>query len=433
MATVNFQIVGKTDKANIYLYVSVKRGQVFKKNTGYTINKADWSKANNRPKQTIAELKKLKTSLDILETTIYTNLNTAIDKNEIITADWLQTQLNKIQNRETKTEINTNLFLNYFQIYIDRLPNKVNNKGYKGVSERTISKLKAVKKLMTEFETTRKKKILIKDIEHNFQNELIEYLSLKKYSANYIGSIIKTIKTVCLDAKINEIETSPNLDRVKSFKETIDIITLSFKELNTINKTALKTDYLDNARDWFIIGCYIGQRVSDLLKLTAENIVTIGQQEFIELTQIKTKKKIVIPIHPIVKDILNKRNGEFPRNISDQKFNKYIKEVAKISGITEVIKGNLINAETNRKEKGQFEKWQLITSHTCRRSFATNYYGDIPTPLLISITGHSTETQFLEYIGKTSTEQAIQLAEYWTKGILQAQKKPIMNVIKKAN
>jgi len=203
--------------------------------------------------------------------------------------------------------------------------------------------------------------------------------------------------------------------------------------LNTINKTALKTDYLDNARDWFIIGCYIGQRVSDLLKLTAENIVTIGQQEFIELTQSKTKKKIVIPIHPIVKDILNKRNGEFPRNISDQKFNKYIKEVAKISGITEVIKGNLINAETNRKEKGQFEKWQLITSHTCRRSFATNYYGDIPTPLLISITGHSTETQFLEYIGKTSTEQAIQLAEYWTKGILKAQNKPIMNVIKKAN
>jgi len=92
-----------------------------------------------------------------------------------------------------------------------------------------------------------------------------------------------------------------------------------------------------------------------------------------------------------------------------------------------------MNPETKRKEYGTFPKWELVTSHICRRSFATNYYGEIPTPLLISVTGHSTETQFLEYIGKTSTEQAIQLAEYWTQGILKAQKKPVLTVIKKAN
>ena len=60
-----------------------------------------------------------------------------------------------------------------------------------------------------------------------------------------------------------------------------------------------------------------------------------------------------------------------------------------------------------------FEKWELVTSHIGRRSFATNNYGRIPTSLLINVTGHSTETMFLEYIGKTVTEKAIQLAEYF--------------------
>lgn len=433
MATISFQLIGNTDYKSIYITLSMGRNETYKKNTGYKIKAEDWSKDKNRPKQTLSELKNLKTGLDNLQTSIYKNLNNAIDKNETINGDWLQSQLNKIQNKTNKTEINENLFLNYFQIYIDKLPNKV-TKGYRGVSANTISKLNSVKNLITEYETTQKKKLFIKDIEHTFQTEFVDYLAYKKnYSTNYIGSIIKVVKTVCLDAKINGIEVNPFLDRIKSFKESIEIITLSFHELEKINNTHFNNDYLSNARDWFIIGCYIGQRVSDLLNLTHENIICRSGKELIELTQSKTKKRIVIPIHPIVKDILNKRNGNFPRKISDQKFNKYIKEVAKLSGITEIIEGKINNPETNRKEKGKFEKWQLITSHTCRRSFATNYYGDIPTPLLISITGHSTENQFLEYIRKSETDNALQIAEYWTQGILKAQKKPVLTVIKKAN
>ena len=66
-----------------------------------------------------------------------------------------------------------------------------------------------------------------------------------------------------------------------------------------------------------------------------------------------------------------------------------------------------------RKESGIYPKYELITSQVGRRSFATNNYGKIPTPLLMNVTGHSTETMFLEYIGKTATDKAIQLAEYF--------------------
>lgn len=85
-----------------------------------------------------------------------------------------------------------------------------------------------------------------------------------------------------------------------------------------------------------------------------------------------------------------------------------------------------------RKEFGRFPKHELISSHVCRKSFASNFYGDIPTALLISITAHATEQQFLEYIGKTSNDYAIQLAEYWSKESLKAKKEPQMTVLKEA-
>ncbi len=98
-------------------------------------------------------------------------------------------------------------------------------------------------------------------------------------------------------------------------------------------------------------------------------------------------------------------------------FNLLIKDVCFYAGLTEVIAGARIDKDTNRKEEGEFQKFKLITSHICRRSFATNHYGDIPTPYLLNITGHSTEREFLNYIGKTSIDYADQMASYWEKQI----------------
>lgn len=51
----------------------------------------------------------------------------------------------------------------------------------------------------------------------------------------------------------------------------------------------------------------------------------------------------------------------------------------------------------------------------------------------MSATGHATEKKFLIYIGKSATDQAQQLAEYWTKEALQAKKETQLTVVKKAN
>ena len=138
----------------------------------------------------------------------------------------------------------------------------------------------------------------------------------------------------------------------------------------------------------------------------------------IEFTQKKTGKIMTIPLSSKVIEILNKRNGEFPHPISDQKYNQYIKEVCKLVGINEKVKGSKkLETETDskkyRKQSGTYEKWELVTSHIGRRSFATNYYGKIPTSFLIYVTGHSTEEMFLSYIGKSNKDIAMELTNYF--------------------
>ena len=90
----------------------------------------------------------------------------------------------------------------------------------------------------------------------------------------------------------------------------------------------------------------------------------------------------------------------FPYPTHDQKLNKHIKQVCELAGLTEPMNGKLLDLETNRKLSGVYPKHQLITSHCFRRSFATNYYKKIPTPVLMTITGHSKESIFLRYINK---------------------------------
>ena len=78
----------------------------------------------------------------------------------------------------------------------------------------------------------------------------------------------------------------------------------------------------------------------------------------------------------------------------------HIKQICKIAGITKRVTGYKMHANPRRKLKGVFKKYELITAHDLRRSFATNYYSKVETPILMRITRHKKESTFLEYIGE---------------------------------
>lgn len=443
MATVTFLLQSSSNPANIYVRLSIDRKNVYKRKTGYVINQSNWSTETSLPKQNEVENKQLRIDLKKLSTEIENRLNAATSSGEEITGEWLQLQIDNITNKPKKTDVDR--LTNYIQSYIENLPFKERPNNKQGVSRGTVQKYTTLKHKIEDFEKFKKKQFYIKDINTKFRNDLIMYLrNVDKLNNNSAGRYIKFLKTVCFDAKNNGIETHEQLKQIKGYTEEADKVFLSVDELEKIDKTIFLRPALENAKNWLMIGCYTGQRVSDLLKMTKENIVKRGEVELIELKQVKTNKRVSIPVLPETKEILNRNNGEFPSKISAQKFNNHLKDLCKLAGLNEPTEGAILvdldeGNETIkkgehkwRKQFGTFPKHDLITSHVCRRSFATNFYGNMPTPLIMSITGHSTEAQFLEYIGKSEDDSALQFLEYYMKQAQMNKKEPQMTVLKEA-
>ncbi|OFZ01848.1 MAG: hypothetical protein A3K10_00970, partial [Bacteroidetes bacterium RIFCSPLOWO2_12_FULL_31_6] len=277
----------------------------------------------------------------------------------------------------------------------------------------SIMKFNTIKTKVEAMELVLDKPILISDINENFKTEFVNYYKLKKYNTNTIQRELSFIKTFCRHARSNGLETSTQLDSLILQKAKVEKIYLTFAELEQIEKAKIKNEALKNAREWLIISCFTGQRVSDFLKFTKDMIRIEDGVKLIEFTQKKTGKIMSVAVHPKVQQILDKNNGNFPYTISDQRYNEHIKDVCKEAKLTTKVQGGKLNPETNRKVSGIYPKHELVSSHIGRRSYATNYYGKIPTPLLMNVTGHSSEAMFLEYIGKTQTQQAKDLANYY--------------------
>lgn len=435
MASVKFLVQTTTNPAHIYLRLSLSKTDSVKRKTGYVIDPKLWSKKTGWPKQKVAEGKNTKSDLEELEKAILTGLNEATNKGLEITGEWLQDQINRYHGKITNED--EERLLNCIQAYIDALPTMKQPNGSKGVSLNTIKKYRAFKGKIEAFEKYRGKNISVRDVSTKLAEELDSYfLNVDKLKGSTAGKYIKVLKTVATWANnVKGIQAHKSLKGIKGYSEKATKVFLNFDELEKIEKAVYKRKALDNARNWLIIGCYIGQRVSDLLSLNEDNLVARNGVELIELVQQKTGKRVAIPLHEKVKAILAKNNGKFPHKTSDVKFNLHLKDVCELAGITEPVEGGkmITNKVTGitRKQIGIFPKYQLVTSHICRRSFATNFYGDIPTSILINITAHSTEKQFREYIGKASDDYAMQLAEYWNKAQLMAKKTPQLTVLGK--
>jgi len=421
MATVKFLLQSNSDSAPVYCRFTNGRALNIKVKTGLVCDAEKWSKTKGSPIPKNEATKKLKSQLENLSTVIGETFNSDNSRGISIDKFWLQ---NVIDNNFDRRPADDSEYLTSIaQHYIESLPFKVSDNGQKvGVTPATVGKYKNILKLILEFEQTHKKRYLVKDVDTKFRTAFIHYLTNeKKITSNTVGRYLKFIKTFVLDARKRGIEISPQIESFKGYTIKTPKVILTFDELEIIKQQQFTHDRLNTARDWLLIGCYTGQRVSDLLRMNKGMIQKIEGFKFIELTQVKTKKTVQIPIHDEVANILKRYNGNFPpiftanQSSNSAQFNGYLKTICKQAGLTDLTEGYLRNDETKDYESGTFEKWRLITSHTCRRSFATNFYGleQYPTPLLMNITAHSTEKQFLDYIGKKPIEYSLQLAKIW--------------------
>ncbi|HIC8806660.1 tyrosine-type recombinase/integrase [Elizabethkingia anophelis] len=338
------------------------------------------------------------------------------DVPEINVKEWLELiiepQKTKILNDSYPEDV-----ISFIDIYIKL---KKDN-----VAESTIKKANVVKNLLSRYIDDRKiknkafKKLKFKDLDSAFRFDFEKYCMNEQYKISTTYRNLKFLKMISKVAGENDIEVHKHIEGwkfeiEKATKNVPKSIYLTFEELDKIETTIMPHDYLENAKDWLIIACYTGQRVSDYLRFTAEMIIEDSDgQKYIEFTQKKTNTRMQIPLLKKVQEILNKRNGDFPRHISDVKLNVYIKEVCKIAEISDIVyNGKVVTVEKEDKTKitrkvfAEYPKYELVSSHIGRKSFASNFYEKIPTAYLLNFTGHKTEKQLLIYINKTEIEKA---------------------------
>lgn len=411
MASIKFRIrKGAKDPASIKVIVSNGRNNYVEINTGYSIDKNEWSFSKCTPKQNSSNAKRIKGKLLKLEESLLNEINRSLDENETINKLWVKTCLDKHFGRKSNTEILEKNVEHINESLKNQIQHIINTAGTRqikgsnriGLSKGRLQNYNSFLKIIKEYEQYIGKTVFLKDLTSAFVENFKQWLlDFKEYSVNYAGKQLGNLRAVARDAKKRGYTVHEHIDHIETFAETNSdrqIVTLSPNELEQIQKTDMQSKHLKNAKKWLLLGCEIGQRGGDLLELTENKVRYLDEQPVIDLVQQKTKKEVTIPISSdyVKENILN----DFPHKISQQKLNKYIKEVCKEAKIDSLEEGKLLDKEINRKVAGKYPKYKLVTTHSFRRSFATNYYKKVPTPVLMAITGHSKESVFLNYINR---------------------------------
>ena len=175
----------------------------------------------------------------------------------------------------------------------------------------------------------------------------------------------------------------------------------SFRSKKVLKLRKNKIETLERVRDMFVLGCNLGQRYSDLVRISPENFKN-GQ---FSIVQQKTGNKCFVPINSLSIDsritfaILEKYGYHSPYSGDINNYNTYLHELLRHIGedfMEEVYIDNKINRVIMRETK---RRYQLIPSHSARRSFATiNTLRNVPRSKILRATGHSSEKAFVRYI-----------------------------------
>ncbi len=336
----------------------------------------------------------------------------------IIPPTYLKENLDKYFTKTTKDEReehNQKSFWGYYNQFLTRMNNGTRVHLSKGtpMAPKTIFQFENLKRHLDNYQKAKKIKIEFDKIDLTFYNDFVEYLTTKlKLAPNTIGKLITNLKVFLREAfdegiTTNNIFANRRFRSNSSLADTIYLTPLEIKEISNLDlKTNLK---LDRVRDMFIIGCYTGLRFSDIVNIKPEHI----NDGMIEITQVKTKEKVAIPMTKEVERLLSKYNNSLHK-ISNQKFNDYLYEVVKKceSLEIEVTKKTIQGGKQIAIKK---PKYEFVSSHTARRSFATNEYmaKGLSVHDIMSITGHKTEKSFYKYIRQTPKENAERVKIIW--------------------
>jgi integrase len=406
MVRINFNLRETTPGKLTPIRVLVRwSGHTLKYSSGERIDPRNWSDTTQRAKKNLTGNSDLNMRL--------TNVQQGIEKAYRATRERLERIPTSQELREAiDAEVNgtdagvTPDLITFIQEFIERSRNRINPANGKQMAVQTIKNYHTTLSHLREFLKHKRGRIEFTQIDLVFYDRLNAFLSKEKGLAlNTVGKTIQTLKAFIRAAEEAGIEVNPvyRTKRFKTPRELTDKVYLTEEELNELYHLDLSNDQrLERVRDLFLIGAWTGLRFSDFTTVKPEHI----QDDSLRIRTQKTGQVVEIPLHPTVRAIIAKYNGNLPRAISNQKMNDYLKEITvQIQSLQyPVMLTATVAGERKTTTKRKFE---LITTHTARRSFATNLYkAGCPARSIMAITCHQTEAAFRAYIRLNGEEHA---------------------------
>ena len=302
-------------------------------------------------------------------------------------------------------------FMQFIERFVEegRAGRRLNAKSSR-YSPFTLAGYLKLKRLLENFSDATGQPINYPAYSLDFYNAFKGWLTGRGLTLNYVGSLMKDLKVMLKQAHADGLHTNTIFQHkdFKKFSEEVDSIYLTETDLTRLYDLNLtNTPGLDKARDLFLIGCYTGLRFSDFMHLRPENI----KGRILTRNTLKTSERVSVPLNSKVLAIVAKYNGVPPRPISNQRLNDHLKELCQRAGLTERVEVSKTRGGSN--ETRYPEKWELVGTHTARRSFATNaYLAKVPPVAIMKITGHRSEKMLLRYIKISSQENAVMLLDH---------------------
>lgn len=403
MPSFSYRIKSKDDKqVSIYISFRPQNSKSVFSRTGFTIHPSQWSSAKKRAKPISPEAKNLNNKLSELEIFLADQLNEDINLGVDITNKWLKKQIDRFNNKVPTTDLS--YLLNLMDDQIGNLHLKKAKDGSMGLKKNTVKGYKDFREVLVKYEMHIDSKIKVNEFGKEEFDGFIKWLSEdKNYAKSEIGRKIKRLKGLLKYGAGKGLKLGMSLeaiDKEYSYKTKKYINVISEDEFFKILNLKGLPPYIENVRRWLLIGLNIGQRISDLQKIIKQDVrYDSDGVALIDVVQVKGEEPVTVPI--ILNPVIDILKHKFPYPISDQKFNKYMKEVCKKAGIDQIVKGYKMNPTTMRKELVEAPKYELLASHDMRRSFATYHFDKgVSVNLIMKITGHKRESTFYEYIGR---------------------------------
>ena len=407
-----------SNSASIYVRINEGRYKQFRFSTGNDLNKASSWNTNTQSVRTNSiepydlinlQLKRFKAFIES-EYVLAKSMGIPRSKR------FYKSIIDKFQLSEMKVNSEKKLLTlgDAFEMYLEDAT--TNRNGIKIAT----STVKVISNAYIHTKYLRMHNILISELDMNWYYEFVERSEQsgragETLSLNYISTLIKKAKRVLGYAEDNGhfVHSAYKSSSFKAPQETASEIYLTEDELRRIRELELSSEQysLELTRDLFMIGAYSGLRVSDYNRLTAENIQNYDGSEMFEVRCKKTNSLVIVPIHPVVKDILSKYYNSLPPSQNEQLINRNLKVLGRLCGMDESVllkttKGGRITSCTR-------PKYEMIKTHTARRSFCTNaYLSKMDTLDIMALSGHKTETNFLKYIKVTGKERAKRIAQH---------------------